>query len=177
MTDDERALLLAAARAALTESVGGVAAPARPAIDRTAEGVFVTLHLGGELRGCIGQLQLRGDLGQEVARCAVAAGSANPRFEPVAASELARLEIEVSVLGPLQPVNAVGQVKVGRDGLLVEQHGRRGVLLPQVAIEWGWDVETFLAQVCRKAGLPLDAWKHGATLWRFEAEVFAEPAR
>jgi AmmeMemoRadiSam system protein A len=112
-----------------------------------------------------------------VARCAVAAGGSDPRFEPVAAGDLPYLEIEVSVLGPLQPVTSIGQVEVGRDGLLVEQDGRRGVLLPQVATEWGWDVETFLAQVCRKAGLPLDAWRHGAALWRFEAEVFGEPAR
>ena len=89
-------------------------------------------------------------------------------------SELAELSIEVSLLGPLEPVSSSAEVEIGRHGLVIERGRRRGLLLPQVACEWGWDAETFLAQTCRKAGLPLDAWRSGARIWRFEAEVFGD---
>jgi uncharacterized protein (TIGR00296 family) len=84
------------------------------------------------------------------------------------------VEIELSLLGPLEPVGGPSEIDIGRHGLVVERGWSRGLLLPQVATEWGWDVETFLAHTCRKAGLPDDSWKRGATLWRFEAEVFGE---
>jgi hypothetical protein len=90
----------------------------------------------------------------------------------VSASELARCVIEISVLGPITPVPDPGDVAVGRDGLLAEQGWRRGLLLPQVAVEYKWDREQFLARTCEKAGLPADAWKRGAAISRFEAEVF-----
>jgi hypothetical protein len=92
----------------------------------------------------------------------------------VSAVELAGLEIEVSLLGLLEPVASPDDIEVGRHGLLVERDRQRGLLLPQVATEWRWDRETFLAQTCHKAGLPRDAWKQGAKVWRFEAEVFGE---
>ena len=88
--------------------------------------------------------------------------------------ELAGLEIEVSLLGPLEPIASPDDIEVGRHGLLVERDWQRGLLLPQVATEWRWDRETFLAQTCHKAGLPRDAWKQGARVWRFEAEVFGD---
>jgi uncharacterized protein (TIGR00296 family) len=84
----------------------------------------------------------------------------------------ADLDIEI-LLGPLEPIMSAGIV-VGRDGLVVERGRQRGLLLPQVATEWGWDAATFLAHTCQKAGLPRDAWKQGAQVWRFEAEVFGE---
>jgi uncharacterized protein len=88
--------------------------------------------------------------------------------------EVSDLEIEISLLGPLEPITSAAEIVVGRHGLVVERDWRRGLLLPQVATEWNWDAETFLAQTCHKAGLPHDAWKHWAKLWRFEAEVFSE---
>ena len=137
-------------------------------------GAFVSIHHRGQLRGCIGHIDADRSLLRVVRECAVAACSADPRFPPVSATELAGLEIEVSLLGPLEPVASPDDSEVGRHGLLVEQDGQRGLLLPQVATEWRWDRETFLAHTCHKAGLPRDAWKQGAKLWRFEAEVFGE---
>ena len=138
-----------------------------------ASGVFVTIKRRGELRGCLGTLQCRRPLAQEVAKCAADAASQDPRFPPVGRDELPDLSIEVSVLGPLEAITAdPANVIVGRDGLVAEQGYRRGLLLPQVATEWGWTAEQFLRQTCLKAGLPGDAWQHGARIFRFHAEVF-----
>ena len=138
-------------------------------------GAFVTLHRpDGELRGCVGLLRSDRALLETVARMAVAAATEDGRFAPVTEAELDGLTIEISVLGPLQPIRPE-DVEVGRHGLLVDHRGRRGVLLPQVPTEHGWDRETFLAQTCRKAGLPEDAWKEpGVELLAFTAEVFGE---
>ena len=92
----------------------------------------------------------------------------------MSASELPELDIEISLLGPLEPIAGPDDYEIGRHGLVVEMGDRRGLLLPQVATEWGWDRETFLAQTCHKAGLRRNAWRHGAKMWRFEAEVFGE---
>jgi AmmeMemoRadiSam system protein A len=135
---------------------------------------FVTIHRHGELRGCIGHLEADEPLGRVISECAVSACSADPRFPPVTASELPDLAIELSLLGALEPAESPADIIIGRHGLVVERGHRRGLLLPQVAVEWKWDRETFLAQTCHKAGLPRDAWKHGALMWRFEAEVFGE---
>jgi AmmeMemoRadiSam system protein A len=137
-------------------------------------GAFVTLNHRGDLRGCIGHIEPNEPLGSVVPRCAVLSCSADPRFSPVTPFELDEIEIEISLLGPLEPVAGIADIVVGRHGLVVEQGMLRGLLLPQVATEWKWDAETFLAQTCRKAGLPTSAWKHGAQVFRFEAEVFGE---
>jgi AmmeMemoRadiSam system protein A len=148
--------------------------PARAAILESRAGVFVTLHRGDDLRGCIGHIEPLAPLGELIAQCAIAAASEDPRFVPVSAAELPELEIELSILGPLEAITSPADIEIGQHGLVVQHDARRGLLLPQVATEWNWNGETFLAQTCRKAGLPLDAWRHGAKLWRFEAEVFAE---
>ena len=171
---EERGRLLTIARAALAAYVDGAATPLPDDLSGRRGGVFVTLHKRGELRGCVGHLDASQRLVEVVRRCAVAACSADPRFPPVSAAELPQLDIELSLLGPLQSVASPEDIEVGRDGLLIEQGRRRGLLLPQVATERRWDRETFLAQTCRKAGLLPDAWKTGATVWRFEAEVFGE---
>lgn len=137
-------------------------------------GAFVSLHAHGRLRGCIGHIEATLPLGRVVARCAIAAASADPRFPPVVAEELSAVAIELSLLGALEPIDGVDAVEIGRHGLLIERGVDRGLLLPQVATEWKWDRETFLARACHKAGLPPDAWRRGAKLWRFEAEVFGE---
>jgi AmmeMemoRadiSam system protein A len=136
-------------------------------------GAFVTLHLEGELRGCIGYVLPTQSLHATVAEAARAAALDDPRFPPVTPVEAAHLKIEISVLSPLRPIRPE-EVIVGQHGLVVTQGNRRGLLLPQVPIEWKWDRETFLAQTCLKAGLPPDAWQHGAQLQAFTAEVFGE---
>lgn len=172
----DRQQLLAMARDAIVAHTSGRAAPGTPMAGPLAErrGAFVSLHAAGELRGCIGHVEPDEPLGSVVCRCAVLACSEDPRFRAVSSREVAELEIELSVLGPLVPVSDPAAIEVGRDGLVVEQGSHRGLLLPQVAVEWKWDREMFLAQTCRKAGLPGDAWKRGARIWRFEAEVFGE---
>ena len=136
-------------------------------------GAFTTLRLQGNLRGCIGYIHPVESLYKTVAATARAAAFEDPRFEPVALSDLPELKVEISVLSPPQPIRPE-EVMVGRHGLIVSQGNRRGLLLPQVPMEWEWDRETFLAQTCLKAGLPPDACQHGAQLQGFTAEVFGE---
>jgi AmmeMemoRadiSam system protein A len=175
-TEDQQRRLVAIARAAVHAAVAG-RAPDVPAADDSpdATGAFVTLKRRGQLRGCIGTLERRGSLAEEVARVAVSAALEDPRFSPVSAAELDEIDVEVSVLGPLEAVDPVdpAAIEIGRHGLVVEQGRRRGLLLPQVATEWKMDVETFLAHTCAKAGLPPDAWRRGAKVYRFAAVVFA----
>jgi AmmeMemoRadiSam system protein A len=175
-SDADRTLLLKIAREALAAYVGAAPAhvPGETAILSRPGGAFVTLHKSGDLRGCIGQIEPTEALGKVVRRCAVAAGSSDPRFPPITSSELDAIQIEISLLGPLESIAGPQDIVIGRDGLVVERGWQRGLLLPQVAVEWGWDAEAFVAHTCRKAGLPADAWKQHAKLWRFEAEVFAE---
>jgi AmmeMemoRadiSam system protein A len=177
-SDADRALLLRMARDAVAAHVNPQFQSAigilQSAILVRPGGAFVTLHTRGDLRGCIGHIEATEPLGRVVVRCAVAACSSDPRFPPVAAGELDAIDVEISLLGPLERIDGPQEIVVGRDGLVVERGRQRGLLLPQVATEWGWDAETFLAHTCLKAGLPRGAWKQGASLWRFEAEVFGE---
>jgi AmmeMemoRadiSam system protein A len=177
LTDAERDALLHAARASIAARFRGRGPALPPPAAALAEprGAFVTLHgEDGDLRGCVGLMRSEGPLLQTVSRMAVAAATQDSRFEPVAEAELDRLSIEISVLSPLEPIRPE-EVEVGRHGLLVGLGGRRGVLLPQVPGEHGWDRETFLAQTCRKAGLPEDSWRRpGVEILAFTAEVFSE---
>ena len=183
LNDEQRRILLERARAAVEEQVTGRAPtggsrPASAAAARLPEaaGAFVTVKHRGQLRGCLGTLECRRGLAEEVARCAADAASEDPRFPPVTADELPDLALEVSVLGPLEPIDPLqaNAFQIGLHGLVVEQGSRRGLLLPQVATEWNWTPEEFLRQTCVKAGLPPDAWKHGGRVYRFAAEVFGE---
>ena len=179
MTQSDRQILLRLARDAIAAHVANLPAPSAAvsgALGRPG-GAFVTLHTRGNLRGCIGHVEANEPIGRVVPRCAVAACSSDPRFPPVTSSEIADLDLEISLVGPLEPIAGPADVEIGRHGLVLERGGQRGLLLPQVATDWHWDPETFLAQTCHKAGLPDDAWKHGATIWRFEAEVFGDPQR
>jgi len=137
--------------------------------------LFVTLRKAGALRGCIGTLSPDGDLSRTVPLFVIRAALEDPRFPALTAEELSECAIEISVLTPPRPVEDPEEIVVGRDGLILEFGGRRGLLLPQVAEEWGFDRPTFLTEVSRKAGLPPDAWRlPGAKLWSFQAEVFSE---
>ena len=177
LTEVQRRTLLQLAREAVEAQVTGAAPPAPPRMPfPDASGTFVTVKTHGELRGCLGTLESRDGLAHDVARCAADAASQDPRFAPVSAAELPAIAIDVSVLGPLESIDPLrpDAVIVGRHGLVVEQGRRRGLLLPQVATEWRWTAEQFLGQTCLKAGLPRDAWQHGAQVFRFEADVFGE---
>jgi AmmeMemoRadiSam system protein A len=136
-------------------------------------GAFTSLYLRGELRGCVGYVLPSCTVYRAVAETARAAAFDDNRFPPVTEEEAPHLAIELSILSPPQPIQA-DEVEVGRHGLLVSCHGRRGLLLPQVPVEHGWDRATFLGQTCRKAGLPLDAWQKDATIEAFTAEVFGD---
>ena len=177
LAPSQREALLRVARQALEQAVGGASVPpdlpGDPLLHQPGA-AFVTLTHGGELRGCIGSLERDLPLADVVARCAISSATGDPRFYPVTASELPALRIEISVLTPLRRVDNPEEVEVGQHGLLIRRGLRRGLLLPQVAIEHGWTRETFLAQTCLKAGLPLDAWRTDAEIWVFEAEVFGE---
>jgi len=173
-SDADRHLLLQIARDAILRHVAAEHAPppaGSPLLDQPAA-AFVTIRNHGELRGCIGHIEPDEPLGRVITRCAVAACSSDPRFPAVTASELPHLDVELSLLGALEPIAGPEEIEIGRHGLVVERGWQRGLLLPQVATEWKWDAPTFLSQTCHKAGLPLEAWKQGAKLWRFEAEVF-----
>jgi AmmeMemoRadiSam system protein A len=177
LTDDQRRSLVAAARASVSNRIGGATlSPPSPADLPSASGVFVTLKCSGRLRGCLGVIDMAAPLGAEVVRCAADAATRDPRFPPLTTEELVDLSVEVSVLGPLEPINpsAPEAIVLGRHGLVIEMGDRRGLLLPQVAIEWQWSREQFLRQTCLKAKLAPDAWQHGATVYRFDAEVFGD---
>jgi AmmeMemoRadiSam system protein A len=175
----ERSALLGAARAAIAERLGAAPVASRGAATGTLaehRGAFVTLRGRGdhELRGCVGRMVSDDPLVDTVEVMAIAAALEDGRFEPVTAAELPGLSLEISVLGPLRPIRPEA-VEVGRHGLLVSRGHRRGVLLPQVPVEHGWDRETFLAHACLKAGLQPDAWRQRDTdLLAFTAEVFGE---
>jgi AmmeMemoRadiSam system protein A len=168
--------LLGIARRALDRYLGaGEIPPEEGARGKLAApgAAFVTLTKNGRLRGCIGYTEASAALFRVVQECAVAAATEDPRFPPVSPNELPSVRVEISVLTPLVPI-LPEEVEVGRHGLMVAKGRMRGLLLPQVPVEWGWDRETFLDQACVKAGLPPSAWRHGATLRAFTAEVFGE---
>jgi len=172
---DERRFLLqlahASIAAALRRSLLEHVSPSPHLLE--ARGAFTTLHLEDRLRGCVGFVQPLRPLYQTVAETAVAAAFNDPRFDPVTDEEAPLLKIEISVLSPLRPIT-LSEIEIGRHGLVVTHHFQRGLLLPQVAVEHGWDRETFLAETCQKAGLPPDAWLHSATVEGFTAEVFGD---
>jgi AmmeMemoRadiSam system protein A len=173
--DEERSILLRLAHRAIEAGVIGETLDLNPPTPHLAEprGAFTTLYREGELRGCVGYVMPFYALYRTVAETAQAAAFKDTRFCPVQESELPMLQVSISVLSPLQPI-LPEQVEIGRHGLVVNYGAFRGLLLPQVPVEHGWDRITFLQQTCRKAGLPEDAWQHGAALEAFTAEVFGE---
>ncbi len=177
LTEADQRTLLGWAREALEESVRHhrlteIAVPSGPLAE--PRGAFVTLRKGDRLRGCIGYVEALKPLCLTVRECAMAAALQDPRFEPVTPRELPSLHLEISVLSPLEDITP-GQVDVGRHGLIISRGRQRGLLLPQVAVEWNWDRERFLEETCVKAGLPADDWKHGARIQAFTAQILQEP--
>ncbi len=183
-SNEERAQLLRLAHDSIASALQRREISLDPPTPHFAQlhGVFTSLYLcqshgedQGEkaLRGCVGYVLPACPVYRAVAETARAAAFDDNRFPPVTMAEAPHLAIELSILSPAQPIRAE-EIEVGRHGLLISQHGRRGLLLPQVPVERNWDRTTFLEQTCRKAGLPPDAWQQGATIEAFTAEVFGD---
>ena len=178
LTRQEKELLLKVARETILRTAQGLTAPDFTydlPVFTEKRGAFVTLHKEDELRGCIGYVQPYKPLLAAIIEMAEAASRRDPRFTPVAAHEVAELDIEISVLSPLQQISAPEEISVGVHGILIELGHHAGLLLPQVATEYGWDRTTFLEHSCRKAGVSVDAWQDPkAKIYIFSAQVFSE---
>ena len=179
LTDADQQLLLQIARDAVhsylrAERPNLPEVPASSVLTET-HGVFVSIHQGKQLRGCIGNVYAASPLYRTTAECAIAAATGDPRFMPMAVAELPTVEFEISILSPLQSVSDIREIEIGKHGLLISSKTDRGLLLPQVATTYGWDRERFLSETCKKAGLKADDWKHEhTTIQCFSAIVFSE---
>jgi AmmeMemoRadiSam system protein A len=177
LSDEDRRALLSRARQAISEVVcQGRLADLPPVAGRLAEtgGAFVTVLCEGRLRGCMGRAESPHSLADTVEQCAINASRQDPRFRPLQREEMARLEIEISVLSELQPISP-DEIETGIHGIVVTRGACRGVLLPQVAVERSWSAQRFLEEACVKAGLQPDAWRDPETkLFAFTAHVFSE---
>jgi AmmeMemoRadiSam system protein A len=178
LTDDEKRELLRRARASIEAELKGIPNPTSPPTTSTLEtpcGAFVTLRIGGDLRGCIGYVEPRLPLVQTVEEVAKKAAFEDPRFVPLTRDELDAVDIEISVLSPLWLIKDISEIEVGKHGLVVDAGYTRGLLLPQVPLEYGWDRQQFLAHTSLKAGLMPDAWKQPhVKLFVFTSDVFSE---
>ncbi len=138
-------------------------------------GAFVTLHIRKHLRGCIGYIKGIKNIPETIIDMARSSAFRDPRFPPLTRKEYEKIDIEISVLSPIEEARDISQIVVGRDGLIISNGFNQGLLLPQVASEYGWNVEQFLENTCYKAGLPGDAWKRkGVRIEKFSAQVFGE---
>ena len=178
LSEEHRKQLLAIARTSIECAFDGCDDEPEVVDDalRRPAGAFVTLTTPDvDLRGCIGSIEARAPLYLAVHSGALSAAFRDPRFPPVRREELDRLHIEISVMGPIERVDDIDDIVVGRDGLIISRGGYAGLLLPQVATEYGWDRHTFLDHTCVKAGLPKGAWRQdGTKIEKFSAEVFGE---
>jgi len=173
--EQERKALLRLAHDAIESALDGREIPLDPPSPHLAEarGAFTTIYSQRQLRGCVGYVFPIESLYRTVADTARAAAFEDTRFRPVTREEAPQVRISLSILSPLEEIQP-DQVEVGRHGLVISLHGHRGLLLPQVPVEYRWTPITFLEQTCRKAGLPTDAWKTGARVEAFTAEVFGD---
>ncbi len=171
----EREILLKLAHESIESALENREIALEPPSPHLAEnrGVFTTIYLHDRLRGCVGYVFPTTSLYRAVAETARAAAFEDTRFWPVTREEAPELVVSLSVLSRTRNIRPE-DVQVGKHGLLISQHGQRGLLLPQVAVEHQWDPVKFLEETCRKAGLPLDAWQHGAIIEAFTAEIFGE---
>jgi AmmeMemoRadiSam system protein A len=176
ISQEDQRRLLALARRALEARVRRLPPPPpeRGGAMEIPLNAFVTIHNRGELRGCLGRLEARDPLADTIAQLAASVSDSDPRFDQVSLLELPDIDIEISVLTPERTIQRIDEIELGRHGVIVEQGGHRGLLLPQVATEHHWDRETLVVHTCLKAALPRDAWRRGAQLFVFEAQVFGE---
>ena len=178
LTSREKAVLLLIARKAIETYIRTEETYIEPREEKALNGrngCFVTIKENGQLRGCIGNFQSELPIFREVAEMAIASASKDPRFYPMKEEDLDNFSLEISVLSPLAKIEDIEEIVIGKHGIYLEKGFYRGVLLPQVAAEHGWDRETFLNQTCVKAGLPTDAWSaEDAEIYIFSAQVLAE---
>ncbi|NPV03087.1 MAG: AmmeMemoRadiSam system protein A [Brevinematales bacterium] len=178
LTGEQQQTLLKAVRVAIERELKVPSPAPVPAMDDDVFsgkfGLFVTLTIQGNLRGCIGYVEGVKPIREAVGDMAIQAAFHDPRFYPLSLKEYSGLDIEISILYPVEEVSDLEEIQVGRDGLIMEKGYRRGLLLPQVATEYGWDRTRFLNETCRKAGLEPFAWENGAKVYKFEAEIFNE---
>ena len=175
LSDDEKMLLLDLARTTIVDYICNSSVP-QPEITNknllSQRGCFVTIKQNESLRGCIGSFVSDKPLFALVQDMAISAATRDPRFYPMKKNDLADFQLEISVLSPMRKITSIDDIVVGTHGLYIEKNFHRGVLLPQVAVEYHWDRLTFINQTCVKAGLPADAWKEGADIFIFSAEIF-----
>ena len=171
LNDQEKIILLKTAREAIRTKLAKTKPeyPGPTALLKEKCGAFVTLHKTGKLRGCIGHIEAIDRLFDTVIEVAQASAFSDPRFPPVKMDELDSLEIEISALSPLRRIHDLNEIKTGIHGIMLKRGNYSGLLLPQVATEYGWDRRTFLTHTCQKAGLPGDCWKSRDT----EIEIFS----
>lgn len=178
LTEEQKSKLLKTARLTIKKALFQKVDESFPALDDEVfsekYGMFVTLTINGELRGCIGYVEGIKPLRESVKDLALESAFRDPRFYPLSREEFDLIKIEISILYPLEEVKDINEIQVGKHGLLMERGYNRGLLLPQVATEYGWNLEEFLNQTCRKAGMESYCWKRGAKIYKFEAEVFGE---
>ena len=177
LTAKDRRILLELARQAITAAVSTGSATLQEVTAThllAKQGCFVTIKQQGALRGCLGNFISDKPLYHLVQEMAVSAATRDPRFYPMKPADLASFDLEISVLSPLAKVSSPEEVVVGTHGIYLEKNFSRGVLLPQVAVEHGWDRETFLNQTALKAGLHMDDWRDDADIYVFTAQVFGE---
>jgi len=176
LTPEEKVELLKIARMAVSSALEGKKFKAATTLEGLLQerGAFVTIHKNGALRGCIGTFFSNEPLFKTVESMAESAAFRDPRFSPVSKDEFQHIDLEISVLSPLREIADINKIEVGKHGIYVSKGHFRGVLLPQVATEYGWDRETFLSHTCQKAGLPLDEWKRGVKIEVFSAQIFGE---
>ncbi|MFP3868674.1 MAG: AmmeMemoRadiSam system protein A [Desulfobacteraceae bacterium] len=176
LSQEDKQTLHQIAREAIFAALQGQPPPPLPLTSSTLQerrGAFVSLHWRGQLRGCIGLIQPVKPLAQAIQDMALAAAFRDPRFPPLTPEEFSEVDIEISVLSPLHQIEKIEEIEVGKHGLYINRGPCAGLLLPQVATQCRWDAETFLRETCRKAGLPLDAWREKDTqIYIFSAEIF-----
>lgn len=184
LSDSQKKYLLSLARKSIAATLAPdkvsrqeeqVTSPELQALSEVLAGVFVSLHINDSLRGCIGYIEGLRPLPEVIQETAIAAALRDPRFEPLREDELQEIEIEISVLSPLEQIQGPQDITIGKHGLLVRHGKQQGLLLPQVATHTGWEAQAFLEHTCIKAGLPSNTWELPETeIFRFSAEVFAE---
>lgn len=179
LNSDQQRRLLKLARRTIAERLGVTEAIKEPEFDEILFsekcGAFVTIHIKGNLRGCIGYIEGIKPIPDTVKEMAEASAFRDPRFPSLTPREYQNIDIEISILSPVERVEDINDIVVGRDGLIISKGFSRGLLLPQVPVEQGWDRDTFLSHTCMKAGLHPDSWKgDGVVIEKFSAQVFSE---
>ncbi|HSV97502.1 MAG TPA: AmmeMemoRadiSam system protein A [Spirochaetota bacterium] len=184
LSGEQQVRLLGLARRTIRNVLDGKGLPEIDMVDDFSDrifaekcGAFVTLHAGRALRGCIGYIKGIKTIPETIIDMANASAFKDPRFPPLGKREYDIIDIEISIMSPIEEVRDVSEIVIGRDGLIISAGYRTGLLLPQVATECGWDGNTFLEHTCYKAGLPGDAWRaKGTKIEKFSAQVFGEKA-